>query len=230
MYGNVKEAIPEDMPEPLGKSVLLTHYVDANLYHDFTTGRALTGLLHFINGTPLDWFSKHQATVETATYGSEFIATRIGMEHAIDIRTTLRYLGVPLSGPSFMFGDNQSVVTSSTIPHSGLNKRHNALSYHKVRESIAAGILRFHHIKGTTNPADVLSKHCAHPQAWPVIKPIMFSPGEPYFPPEKEEEEGPPKRTKKVDKKSTQVAVTVLTGGEYWKLNHAPNSLKMDRG
>jgi hypothetical protein len=69
-----------------------------------------------------------------------------------------------------MFGDNKSVVTSSTIPHSKLKKRHNALSYHRVREAIAAKIIDFLHIDGKTNPANVLSKHCGHVDAWPHLK------------------------------------------------------------
>jgi len=56
-----------------------------------------------------------------------------------------------------MFGDNKSVVTSSTIPHSKLNKHHSALSYHRVREAIAAKIIDFLYIDGKTNPANVLS-------------------------------------------------------------------------
>jgi hypothetical protein len=56
-----------------------------------------------------------------------------------------------------MFGDNQSVVTSATIPHLTLGKRWNALSYHRVREAIAAGWLRFEHISGIQNPADILT-------------------------------------------------------------------------
>jgi len=56
------------------------------------------------------------------------------VEQIQDLRYTLRDLGVPLDGPAWLFGDNQSVVTSSTLPHSKLNKRHNALCYHKVRE------------------------------------------------------------------------------------------------
>ena len=56
----------------------------------------------------------------------------------IEIRQTLRYLGVPIKSKSYMFGDNKSVVTSATIPHSLLSKRHNILSYHRVREPIAA--------------------------------------------------------------------------------------------
>ena len=148
VYGNVKELLPDDAPKPLGNPVVTTTYIDANLYHDFITGRAVTGALHLVNGTPGDWFSKRQATVETATYGSEFVAAHIAVEQIIDLRNTLRYLGVPVQGKSMLFGDNESVVTSSTLPHSGLNKRHNALSYHKVREAIAAGIVKFVHIDG----------------------------------------------------------------------------------
>ena len=74
VYGNVKEVIPEDCPKPLGKYVTLSHYVDANLYHDMLSGRSVTGILHFVNKCPIDWYSKKQGTVETATFGSE--ATR----------------------------------------------------------------------------------------------------------------------------------------------------------
>ena len=174
VYGDVRELIPNDVPTPLGAEVVLTTYVDANLYHDLITGRAVTGILHLLNGTTVDWYSKRQGTVETATYGSEFVAARIATDQVIDIRTTLRYLGVPIKEQTYMFGDNQSVVTSSTIPHSLLNKRHNALSYHRVREAIAAKILRFFHIEGRNNPADVVSKHCGYPQMWPLVKPILF--------------------------------------------------------
>ena len=74
MYGKVEEQIPSDAPPPLDKEMVTVTYLDANLYHDLLTGRATTGILHFVNKMPINWFSKHQATVETATYGSEFIA------------------------------------------------------------------------------------------------------------------------------------------------------------
>ena len=174
VYGNVEESIPDDAPTPLGNYVTLSHYVDANLYHDLLTGRAVTGILHLINQMPLDWFSKKQATVETATYGSEFVAARICTDQIIDIRITLRYLGVPIRSRSYMFGDNSAVITSSTIPHSNLNKRHNALAYHRVREAIAARIMAFFKVGGKDNPADFLSKHSGHAGAWHLIKPLLF--------------------------------------------------------
>ena len=179
VYGRVTEQIPADIPEPLGKPVCTSHYHDANLYHDLITGRAVTGILHFLNGTPIDWYTKRQATVETATYGSEFVSARITTEQIIDLRISLRYLGVPVMDKSFMFGDNKSVVTSSTIPSSALNKRHNALSYHKVREAIASKFLVYIHINGQLNVSDMLSKHCGHQQFWPLVKPLLFWMGDP---------------------------------------------------
>ena len=68
--------------------------MDANLIHCLATGKSLTGCL-------IDWYPKKQATVETATYGSEFVAAKTATEQIMDIRQTLRYLGAPIGAKSF---------------------------------------------------------------------------------------------------------------------------------
>ena len=178
VYSGACEQIPHDIPKPLGKYVQTTHYVDANLHHDLATGKAVTAALHFLNQTPIDAYTKRQSTVETATYGSEFVAARTAVDQIIDIRTTLRYLGVPIRDKSYMFGDNKSVVTSSTIPNSTISKRHHLASYHRVREAIAAKFISFHWKDGKSNPADILSKHWEFATVWPMLKPILFWRGE----------------------------------------------------
>ena len=177
-YEGATELIPSDIPRPLGKPVLTTTFVDANLHHDLISGRSVSGILHMLNKTPIDWYSKLQSTVETATFGSEYVAARTATEQIIDLRITLRYLGVPIQGPSMLFGDNESVVNTASVPYSKLSKRHVALSYHRVREAIAAKIIRFHHVKGKLNPADILSKHWAYSAVWAVLKPLMFWQGD----------------------------------------------------
>jgi len=104
VYGHLGEILTHDMSTPLGRFVTLMHYVDANLYHDLITGRSL----HLANKAPIDWYS-----VETATYGSEFIAARICVDQSIDLKNTLHYLGVPIHKKAYMFGDNKSPVNSS---------------------------------------------------------------------------------------------------------------------
>ena len=115
IYGDIAEELPKDMPVPHGKPVITTTYEDANLYHDYLTGRSVTSVLHLVNQTPVDCYCKRQATVEVATYGSEFNVVRTTMEQIMDMRYTLRMLGVPVID-SYMFGDNQSVLTNSTVP------------------------------------------------------------------------------------------------------------------
>ena len=178
IYGDVSEEIAKDIPSPKGKPVRTTTFVDANLYHCKITGRSVTGILHILNQTPIDWFSKRQNTVETATFGSEFVAARICTEQIIDLRITLRDMGVPIDGPAWMLGDNQSVITSSTIPHSVLNKRHNALAYHRVRAAVAARVLYFCYVSGKENVADIMTKFLPYVSAWPLIQPILFCQGE----------------------------------------------------
>ena len=175
VYGDVTEGIPENDPTPLGNFVNTTTYVDANLYHDMITGRSVTGILHLLNQTTVDWYSRKQAIVETATYGSEFVAARTATDQILDLRLTLRYLSVPIRDVSYMFGDNKSVVDSSITPHAKLHKRHNALSLHRVREAISSGVINFFHIDGPSNPADILSKHWGLAQVRPLLKVLLYN-------------------------------------------------------
>ena len=175
IYGSPTKDIPDNAPTPKGKQTRTTTFKDTNLMHDIVMGRSCTGIIHMLNQTPIDWFSKRQSH---ATYGSEFMAARQAIEQIIDIRYTLRMFGVPLDGPSWLFGDNHSVVNSSTIPHSTLSKRWNALSYHQCHEAVAARIVRFEHIPGTENPADILTKYLPHYKVKVFLEPLLFWKGD----------------------------------------------------
>jgi hypothetical protein len=107
--------------------------------------------------TPLEWYSKKQPTVETATYGSEIIAARTCVEQIIDLRNTLQYHGVPFQEKCYMFGDNKSAVDSSMQVNAKLHNRHTILSFHRVQERIAAKMVDFYFIPGESNPAGILS-------------------------------------------------------------------------
>ena len=114
VYSGACEQIPHDIPKPLGEHGQTTHYVDANLHHDHATGKAVTAVLHFLNQTPIDAYSK----------------------------------------------------------------RHHLVSYHRVKEAIAAKYISFHWKVCKSNPADILSKHSEFATVWPMLKPILFWRGE----------------------------------------------------
>jgi hypothetical protein len=143
------------------------------------TGRSVTAILHFLNQTPMDWYSKKQATVETATFGSEFIAARTTIDQIVDHRTTLRYLGVPIrEKKSYVFRDNKTIIDASSTPHAKLHKRHNALSFHRVREAVASKYVTIFHLPGEYNPADILSKCWAYASVWRTMNALLFARGD----------------------------------------------------
>ena len=96
--------------------------------------------------------------MESSTYGSELVASRIGGDMIAEVRYILRMLGMALEATSLMVGDNMSVILNTTIPSSMLKKKHNAVAYHRVREMIASKTVNFAHLPSTMNIADVLTK------------------------------------------------------------------------
>ena len=85
VYGEHSELKPHNAPETLSNFVTFTHYVNVNLMQDVTTGRSVAGKLHMINKTPIEWYSRKQATTEMPIYGSEFVIARICVEQIVDL-------------------------------------------------------------------------------------------------------------------------------------------------
>ena len=105
-----------------GQSACITVYKDADHAHDVLTRRSVSGILLFINNTPVRWISKRQKTVETSTYGSELVCAKQAVELIMEYRYALQEMGVPIDGPALMLGDNNSVVLNTTMPTSMLKK------------------------------------------------------------------------------------------------------------
>ena len=78
------------------------------------------------------WYSKRRNTAESSTFGSEFVAMRIAVDSVEALRYKLRMFGVPLDGPANFFGGNHSVANAASIGAHNLQKKHNAICYHRV--------------------------------------------------------------------------------------------------
>ena len=157
-YGDAKEAIPSNAPPPRGKEVDLRLYVDSDHAGEQQTRRSRTGFFIFINMAPIQWYSKRQSTIETSVFGAEFVAMKNGMEALRGLRYKLRMMGVELTGPSYIYGDNMSVIHNTQRPESTLKKKSNSVCYHAVREAVAMNECRTGHVSTHHNPADICTK------------------------------------------------------------------------
>jgi hypothetical protein len=84
-------------------------------------------------------------------------------------------IGFCVNQPAILFVDNEAVVKHSTLPSSSLKKKHNAIAYHKVKEAIAAGIVKVAHVKSKDNRADILTKALSPQDHYNMTKDILFS-------------------------------------------------------
>ena len=98
-------------------------YVDADYAGDGSNRRSRTGFFVFLNEAPICWHSKKQTRIENSVFGSEFIAMRTGLETVQGIRYKLRMMGVPLETPTYIYGDNMSVIYNTSKPESTLKRK-----------------------------------------------------------------------------------------------------------
>jgi hypothetical protein len=150
--------MPADMPTPLGKDVDLRMMVDRDHAGDKQIRQSRTGFLIFCNMVLIDWVFKKQPTIETSVFGAEFVAMKHGTEKLRGLRYKCRMMGIPLSGPSYVYGDSKLAITNLTRPELTLKKKSNSICYHAIRESVAMGESLLTHVGTHNNLTDLLTK------------------------------------------------------------------------
>jgi hypothetical protein len=142
------------MPEPRGLGYVMGAKVDAENASDTVSRRSRTGFLVYLNCVLVHWLSKKQTSVESSSFGSEFIAMKQCCEYLRGLRYKLRMMCIPVEGPTYIEGGNQSVLANTTIPDSILKKKSQSIAYHFVREGSARDEWRATYVNTHDNEAD----------------------------------------------------------------------------
>ena len=129
---DLKEALPPNMSKPLGHGFKTRCFVDANHAGESLTRRSRTGFIVMLDNAPIYWHSKKQTSVDTSTLGSEMMAMKKAVDYIQGFRYKLRMFGIPVEEPSYMYGDNHSVLAGSTRPVSTLKKKAQSIALHFI--------------------------------------------------------------------------------------------------
>ena len=113
---------PPNMPEARGQGFTIRAFVGADHATDSLTRKSRTGFLVYLNSSPIFWLSKKQTGVETSSFGSEFVAMKLCVEYLRGLRYKLQMMGIPCDGPAYVYGDNKSVLSNTSIPESTLKR------------------------------------------------------------------------------------------------------------
>ena len=92
-----------------------------------------------MNSALVDWLSKKQAAIEAYVFGAKFVAMKQGMEAVRGQHYNLRMMGVRISGLTYVYGDNISVIHNTQRPESTLRKKSSSICYHAMRELVEMG-------------------------------------------------------------------------------------------
>ena len=133
-------------------------YTNAAHAGNLVTQRSHTAIIIFLNNTPIHFFSKQQLMVEASTFGSEFVALRVGIEQNNALRSKLQQMGVPILGPTDIYCDNNGVFKNSHLPESTLKKKYLSICYHFVHECCAKQAARIACVPTDMNLADLATK------------------------------------------------------------------------
>ena len=85
-----------------GRAVNIYLFVDANYTGNVVARWSYTGIIMFIQNTPIIWFSKIQNKIKAATFGSDLVSLRIHKDLIFALRYKLRMFGVILEGPAYL--------------------------------------------------------------------------------------------------------------------------------
>ena len=100
---------------------------------------------------PIASSSRCQTSIQTSSYGAEFMAGKTACAESISIQHMLRSLGVAIKGWTNLYGDHhQGMLRGSMLIDAECKKWHVPIAYHKMREYVTAG---------TINPIKVLTDH-----------------------------------------------------------------------
>ena len=157
--GKLKEEVPTNLPNPLGKGFVMRVFVDSGHAGDQVTRRLQTGFLIYLNNALIYWTSKKKTTVETSSFGSKFMVMKHATEYVRGLRYKLRSMGVPVDECVYIYGDNKSVLVNSGTPQSQLKKKSNSVAFHHVREGSTLDEWRTTYINTHENITDLLTKN-----------------------------------------------------------------------
>ena len=150
------------MPEPRGHGFIMRAKVDADHASDTVSRQSRTGFLIYLNFALVYWWSKKQTSVESSSFGSEFVAMKQCCEYIHGLRYEQMMMSIPVEAPTCIYGDNQSLLANTTTPDSTLKKKSQSIAYHFVHEGAARDEWRTSYVNSHDNEADLLTKQPPH--------------------------------------------------------------------
>ena len=161
LRGTSKASLTIKGPSP---NVTLNAFVDADWAGDKNDRKSTSGCIVQINGCPVSWFSKKQASVALSTTEAEYIAASACLQEVIWLRTLLEDLGFPQTEATRIYEDNQGCIKLAQNSRCDARTKHIDIRHHFIREKLDEKVIQLEYCPTNDNLADVFTKPLPGPQ------------------------------------------------------------------
>ena len=138
---------------------MLEGWVDSDFASCPDTRRSTSGYVLSLNGAPVSWKAKRQASVALSSAEAEFVAASLCGKEVVYIRAVMRGMGQEQLKPTILWEDNQACIDMAANPVHRERSRHIDVKVHNVRELQDEGVLKLKKVDGEDNVADALTKN-----------------------------------------------------------------------
>jgi Reverse transcriptase (RNA-dependent DNA polymerase) len=119
---------------------------------------SVSGFVIECGGAPVAWSSKQQAIVALSLCEAEYLSCMHCVRHIIWFCSLFQELGFNQKQPTVLYCDNKGTVVCMHDPHSHSQMKHIDIRAHFICDCVNKELIDVHHIPGTENPSDLLTK------------------------------------------------------------------------
>ena len=143
-------------------SVTLAGYTDSDWAGDVGDRKSIGGYMFLINGKPVTWSSKKQASVALLTCEAEYVALTEAVKESMFLVLLFKYIGSGVNRPT-IYCDNNSAINLAKHPTNHRNLKHISIRFHFVRDLVNI-VFVLQRVDTKSNVADMMTKALALPQ------------------------------------------------------------------
>ena len=147
-----------------GPEAPLEGWVDADWAGCKDSRRSTTGYVFKINGSPIVWSSRRQATVASSTVEAEYIAVAEAAREAVWLRGLLEEIDCKITSATVLHCDNQGSIRLAFNPATHQRTKHIDIKHHMIRELIEKSVVSLVYIPTASQQADILTKGLGGPR------------------------------------------------------------------
>ena len=134
---------------------------DGSMHED---RKAISGYAFLLDGGAVSWSSKKQEIIALSTTEAEYVASTQAAKEAIWLRSLLGEVFGEFSGPTTLYGDNQSAIALSRDHQYHARTKHIDIRFHFIRWIVAEGKIKLVYCPTEDMVADTLTKALPSPK------------------------------------------------------------------